>query len=157
MVASSECLNYCNEPWNNKNLYETYGPYIYSQFKDSIVYNVGTLAGKTEYMRDLTLNIFLSATNRPVPVVDQSVFNMLINLHPYKDIFRFASQSDAWACQAGTTADPSKLALFKPFLLEDEPVFKDGKVYTSAGEEFVIVHQYNRVPEWKPIVEKLYS
>jgi hypothetical protein len=46
---------------------------------------------------------------------------------------------------------------FRPNLLEPEPVFKDGIVYTSTGSPFVIVHQYDRVPEWKKFVQEKYE
>jgi hypothetical protein len=65
--------------------------------------------------------------------------------------------SDAFACQAGTVVDPSKIEHFRPNLTEKEPIFKDGKVYNADGEEFYIVHQYDRVPKWKESVMKKYS
>ena len=136
---------------------DAYPPYFYEEFKNNIIYNVGTLGGTSEYMKDLALNIFLSAMQRRIPIVDQAVFNVLIQTQPFKDITKFADMRDGWACQAGTIVDPSKIAQFKPYLLEDEPVFKDGIVYTSDGEKFTIVHQYDRVPEWKEAIEKRYA
>jgi hypothetical protein len=43
--------------------------------------------------------------------------------------------------------------------LEDEPVFSPdtGKVCNSSGKEFYIVHQYDRVPEWKKFVSEKYK
>jgi hypothetical protein len=105
----------------------------------------------------LCLNIFLSAINRPIPIVDQAVFNVLIQTLPFRDVIHFARQRDAWACQAGTTVDPSKIESFRPHLLEEEPDFIDGYVYTSTGKKFCIVHQYDRVPEWRKIIEARYK
>jgi hypothetical protein len=68
-----------------------------------------------------------------------------------------ASQSTGWACQAGTVADPTKIDSFRPNLLEPEPVFKDGIVQTYKGEPFCIVHQYDRVPEWKKFIKEKYN
>ena len=49
------------------------------------------------------------------------------------------------------------MAGFRPHLLEAEPSFVDGIVYTSKGKPFAIVHQYDRVPEWKKIVDEKYG
>jgi hypothetical protein len=64
---------------------------------------------------------------------------------------------DGWACQLGTTADPSKIDSFRPFLLEPSPKLESDKVVTSEGIEYTIVHQYDRVPEWKKVIEAKYD
>jgi hypothetical protein len=150
-------LKYKDEPWGNQNLYETFGPYIYTQFHENTIYNVGVLCGTAEYIKDLALNIFISAINRPIPIVDQSVFNFLVQTQPYKDVVLFTDHDDGFICHAGTTADPSKIEDFRPHLLESEPVFEDGIVKTSKGKPYYIVHQYDRVPEWKTFVEEKYK
>ena len=157
LVAGSESIRYKDESWGDQNLMETYGPYVYELFKDNIIYNVGTLGGTAEHVKDLVFNIYTNAINRPIAIVDQAVFNVLIQTQPYKDSIVFADQKDGWACQAGTTVDPSKIERFRPFLTEAEPIFEDGIVKTSLGEPFCIVHQYDRVPEWKKFVEKKYD
>lgn len=157
LVAGSESIRYKDESWGDQNLMETYGPYVYELFKDNIIYNVGTLGGTSEHIKDLVFNIYTNAINRPIAIVDQAVFNVLIQTQPYKDSIVFADQKAGWACQAGTTVDPSKIERFRPFLTEAEPIFEDGIVKTSLGEPFCIVHQYDRVPEWKKFVEKKYD
>jgi hypothetical protein len=44
-------------------------------------------------------------------------------------------------------------------LLEPSPKFRfeNGKVTTSTGKDFTIVHQYDRVPEWKKVIEEKYN
>ena len=157
LVVGSESVLYKDEPWGNENLMQTYGPYIYNNFKDNKIYNVGVIGGYSEYVKDLVFNIFSNATNRPIPIVDQAVFNVLIQTKPYKDVIYFAEQSDGWACQAGTTVDPSKIEQFRPFLTEAEPSFKEGIVWTSKETPFCIVHQYDRVPEWKKFIQEKYE
>lgn len=152
LVAGSESLRYKDEPWGDDNLKQTYGAYVYNLFKDNIIYNVGTIGGKSEYVKDLVFNIFSNAVNRPIPIVDQAVYNVLIQTQPYKDVTFFADQSTGWACQAGTTVDPSKIEKFRKNLTEKEPTFEDGVVKTSTGKPFCMVHQYDRVPEWKKFV-----
>jgi hypothetical protein len=157
IVAGSECLKYKDESWGNENLMQCYGPYVHNIFKENEIFNVGVLGGSAEYIKDLVFNIFTNATNRPIPIVDQAVFNVLIQTQPYKDVVLQATQASGWACQAGTVADPTKMDIFRPNLLEDEPIFVDGTVLTSTGKPFCIVHQYDRVPEWKQYVMEKYK
>ena len=157
IVAGSECLKYKDESWGNENLMQAYGSYVHNIFKENEIFNVGILGGSAEYIKDLVFNIFTNATNRPIPIVDQAVFNVLIQTQPYKDVVLQATQASGWACQAGTVADPTKMDTFRPNLLEDEPMFVDGEVLTSKGKPFCIVHQYDRVPEWKKFVMDKYK
>jgi hypothetical protein len=157
IVAGSESMLYKDEPWGDDNLRSCYGEHIHSIFKNNEIYNVGTLGGSAEYIKDLVFNIFSNATNRPIPIVDQAVYNVLIQTQPYKNITMFTPQSAGWAVQAGTTVDPSKIDMFRPFLTEAEPIFEDGVVKTSNGKPFCIVHQYDRVPEWKKFVMDKYK
>ena len=157
LVAGSEGMLYKDEPWGNDNLMQCYGEHVHNIFKHNEIYNVGTLGGSAEYIKDLVFNIFTNATNRPIPIVDQAVYNVLIQTQPYKDITLFAPQSSGWAVQAGTTVDPSKIDMFRPFLTESEPIFEEGIVKTSKGKAFCIVHQYDRVPEWKKFVMDKYN
>jgi hypothetical protein len=157
LVAGSEGMLYKDEPWGNDNLMQCYGEHVHNIFKHNEIYNVGTLGGSAEYIKDLVFNIFTNATNRPIPIVDQAVYNVLIQTQPYKDITLFTPQSSGWAVQAGTTVDPSKIDMFRPFLTEAEPIFEEGIVKTSKGKPFCIVHQYDRVPEWRKFVMSKYN
>ena len=157
LVFSSESIKYKDEPWGDQNLRETFGTQIYEDFKDNTIYNVGVLAGRGYAMKDLMMNIFASCLGRPIKICDQSTFNFLISQHPYLKTSKYAQSEDGWACQLGTTADPSKLEQFKPFLLEPLPKMVGDKVATSTGIEYTIVHQYDRVPEWRKVIEEKYD
>ena len=157
LVFSSESLKYKDEPWGRENLTQCYGQGIYEDFKNNTIFNVGVLAGRGYAMRDLVLQLFLNCINRPIPIVDQAVFNVMISRHPYLNSTMYTVSEDGWACQLGTTADPSKIDSFKPFLLEPSPKLEGDKVVTSTGIEYTIVHQYDRVPEWKKIIEAKYD
>lgn len=157
LMFASESILYKDEPWGNQNLVETFGEYFHSIFKNNLIFNVGVLAGRGDDMRDLACMIFNMSINRPIPIVDQSTFNFMISMAPYLYTSLYLKSEDAWACQLGTTADPSKIEQFKPLLEEPSPRFENGKVVTSVGKEFTIVHQYDRVPDWKSIIEKEYE
>ena len=157
LVFSSESMKYKDEPWGNQNLMETFGLQIYEDFKKNTIFNVGVLAGRGYAMKDLMMNIFASCMHRPIKICDQSTFNFLISQHPYLKTSKYTKSEDGWACQLGTTADPSKIEQFRPFLLEPSPKMVDDKVVTSTGIEYTIVHQYDRVPEWKKVIEAKYD
>jgi hypothetical protein len=130
---------------------------VYDRFKDNEIFNVGVLAGRGYALRDLILNIFLATQGRPIPICDQSTFNVMISMSPYRETSVYLRSEDAWAAQLGTTADPSKIYNFRPHLLEAEPILKNGKIATSEGNPFTIVHQYDRVPAWRHIIEAQYE
>ena len=154
LVIASEGLKYKDEPWGNENLFQAYGPYVYEKFKDNEIFNVGTFGGKSEYVKDMVFHIFTNGINRPIPICDQAVFNVLLNTQPFKDI---ATKTIQWAAELGTIMDPSKIEQFKPNLLCDEPIWEDDKLKYSDGLVFPIVHQYDRVPVLKKFVQEKYG
>ncbi len=156
IVATSECMKYKDEPWGNKNLEQTFGPYFHDYFKHNPIYNVGFFAGESTYIRDLCLNIFLMATNRPIPICDQSVFNVLMYNQIYQDCVYYTDMNEGLICHLGTVMDPTKTDSFRPYLLEKEPIFEDGLFKTHTGEVFVAAHQWDRTAH-KEEVEKIYG
>lgn len=172
MVCASEGLAYKDEPWGNKNLLDTFGPMVYDEIKDKLIYNVGTIAGLADEVRDLLVQIFFQSVNRPIPIVDQAVFNFIISMSAYDlEIIR-ATNTSGWAAQLGTTLeaikagagdigqivrqDPSKLDEYIKVYQDEQPVIKDGYV-TNGHVNFTIVHQWDRVPAVRKIVEDIYG
>lgn len=172
LVCSSEGLLYKDEPWGNKNLLDTFGSIIYNELKDNLIYNVGTIAGFYEEVTDFILNIFVMSINRPIPIVDQAVFNFLISHYPYKDeILKSTNESD-WAIQLGTTKDavesgagdigaivqqnPKMIDEYLKLYQDIQPKL-DGEAVTNGQVPYFIVHQWDRVPRIKQMVEKLYG
>lgn len=153
LVIASEGLKYKDEPWGNENLYQAYGPYVYEKFKNNTIYNVGTFGGKSEYVKDMVFNIFTNAINRPIPICDQAVFNVLVNTQPFKDVVK---ETIEWAAELGTIMDPSKIDSFRPNLLCKEPKFENG-LLKHHHTTYAIVHQYDRVPMLKKFVQERYE
>lgn len=155
ILAPSEGLTYENEPWGASNMRDGFGPYMWEEAKDYKIFNVGTIAGTSEAMRDLALLLYTMGEGRFIPN-DQSGFNILVNgsiIKPQK-----VPHDDGWACQCGVMLDPEKINRFRPYLLCPEPTTDDeGFVYTSTGELFTIVHQYDRVPAIADKIAKRYS
>lgn len=171
LIASSEGLKYEDEPWGNNNLREAFGPFFHNIYKSSIIQNVGTIAGEMAYVRDLLFMIFQMSINRPIPIVDQAVYNILIEQKPLKEYVRFTTNIDAWAIQLGTTAEavkagfgdigmsvaqnPSNMILYQSKYQDEQPdITEDGFVVNHKGNKFVIVHQYDRTAWKQKIMEK---
>lgn len=169
VVASSESIKYKDEPWGNQNIEQCFGPYFHDYFKNNQIYNVGVIAGESTAMRDICLNLFLMSTNRPIPIVDQAVWNAMLYTAPYQSIVKFTDMFDAWAVQLGTVMDPTKIDQFRWCLTEKEPKIVpiehpfdaigivDLKVTNAENEEFVIVHQWDRIPELNKYYRKKYG
>ena len=138
IVISTEGLLYKDEPWGNQNLQDVC-PYYYNDFKDKIIYNVGVIAGNLNALSDLYLNIY-----KPSGFVEQAYFNVYIHTYPIKDYIQFCQLASGFCCNLGTLMDPNKMELFRPLLLEKEPIFKDGLFKTHDEIPFVIAHQWER-------------
>ena len=173
IVASSEMIRYENEPWNNQNLLEAFGPFFHEKYKDMVVYNVGVLAGLTRPLKDLLFMIFQMSMGRPISVVDQVVFNVLLRQYPVWSIthFTYADDAEPWAIQLGTTEEAVKsgkgdlgmmyrnnLDAYRKLYIGDQPrLDDDGYVINSDGKRFCIVHQYDRTHAWKDKIIARYN
>jgi hypothetical protein len=160
ILASCESLEYQHEPWGNENLQNSF-PWVYHKLKSQPIWNCGVQAGVPSVMKDLWLNIYLLSVGSQhatkVHNPDQAAYNVLLNLEPYSSMTKFVMSEDAWACQAGTTVDPAKMQTFMPHLLEPQPLWDGHYATTSRGTRHYVLHQYDRIPAWKPVVEARYA
>ncbi len=155
LVVGCESLHFENEPWSAQTMQECYGPHVWQAYRRKLIYNAGTIAGEFRTMMDLCLQVYLLSPGDRMLYSDQQALNLLLGSEVYREITRFASSEDGWACQAGTTADPNLLQKVRPHLTCPAPRFDGEFVRTAGGEIFTLVHQYNRVPEWDiPLKEK---
>jgi hypothetical protein len=93
----------------------------------------------------------------PNQTPDQAALNILLSMDVYKNITNFAMSEDGWACQAGTTVDDRLLQHHRDKLVEPCPYLDGDIVKTNKGIPFVLVHQYDRIPEWNKIITKKYE
>ena len=159
--VACESIRYKDEDWGSHNLLKSFGPLIHDHCKDNLIYNAGTLSGKFDTMLDFFLNVYMSCGGAPMHVEggggpDQAAVNVLLNMEPYKSITNFAMSEDGYAAQLGTTG-PQSADKYGLKLVEVSPILLDDNICTSDGRIFPIVHQYDRVPEWKKIIEKKYE
>lgn len=170
MVASSEGMRYVNEPWGNQNLLETFGPYFHNIYKNNIIFNVGTIAGDHDYVTSMMFMIFQMSINRPIAIVDQAVYNVLLNTIPWSYDTFAAKNEDAWAIQLGTTLESIKsgkgdlgmaymnrIEDYHKIYEDEQPKLVDGFVVNQNNQKFCIVHQYDRTVAWKDSIIERYS
>lgn len=148
IIAQSEAIKIKDEAWNRDNIIKNFGQYFYMDVMENEVFNVGLLAGTTEYIKDLCFALFQMSSNRPDWVADQAAYNMLLSYKPWSDVAIKLKLEDGWAINAHVTNKPDQMKQFEPYLLEQRPQMKDGVVINAQGKAFTIVHQYDRVPEW---------
>ena len=130
-------MRYQDEPWGNRNLLETFGPFVHEKYKNREMYNVGVLAGTRQAIQELSQTIYEMSHGRKIQIVDQAVFNFIINQHIFSaHVLKLPSEA-GWAAQLGTTGE-TKMA----------ELGNEHKVFTSDGStEFSILHQYERIPD----------
>lgn len=157
IIAPQESIAYEHEKWGSQNLLQSYGGDIYSAFCKNTIINAGTIAGEFDTMVDLFLTVYLASKGGASINPDQAALNIILNTKAYRDITYFAPANAGWACQAGVTADPNKIAGYRPHLTEAEPVFDGNTVRTATGVPFTLVHQYDRVPAWRDALLKKYG
>jgi hypothetical protein len=75
----------------------------------------------------------------------------------FKELIQIVSSEEGWCCQLGTTLDPKVKDKYAPFLLEPTPTLIEDVITTSSGKEYILIHQYDRIPEWKSILENKYK
>lgn len=174
MISSSEGLRYEDEPWGNTNLLQAFGPYFHNLYKSAVINNVGVIAGESLYVRDMFFMIFQMSINRPILIVDQAVYNVLLQQKPFKNIMKQTYNSDSWAIQLGTTLeavksgfgdigqsvlqDPRNLDSYMTKYFDFQPQVDDeGYVVSDNKTKYVIVHQYDRTPAWKNKIMEKYN
>jgi hypothetical protein len=153
IVSSGEAIRIKDEDWNRNNIIKNFGEYFYEEIKDKIVQCVGVLAGQTHYMKDLAFYIYQMSMNRPDWVADQAAYNMIIHHTPWSQLTMHTDLSQAWTINGHVTNYEPDMEKFGPHLLEGRPYVDNNQIVNENGQPFYIVHQYDRVREWKKIIE----
>jgi hypothetical protein len=173
LVASSEGMQYKNEPWGNNNLLEAFGPFYHNLMKDNLIYNVGVIGGDYYHVRGLLSLIFQLSINRPIRIVDQAVYNYIINTEPFVNDTMFTTNQDAWAIQLGTTLeavrcgsgdlgqayirDEAARVKYLESYVDQGIIIEDGIVKDLEKQPYCIVHQYDRIHDLNMKIQQLYG
>jgi hypothetical protein len=155
LFAFSECVKLKDDPWAVVNTGSSFPMEWQLGLSEKISYCAGTIVGDLESMRDLFIQIYRwsKTTANPGQLSDQAAFNILINLEQFRTSTQLVNQEKGFATQLGTVwVKRNELPITEP-----TPIYKDGKFYNQNGEEFVIVHQYDRDPKIKQEILNLYK
>lgn len=138
ILVPSEYVTYENEPWNQNNALQNYGPYVYHYvLKDKPACNVGSFACTADICADFCLIMYLMSNN--IGHADQPAFNILTSTL-LKDRTQTVDFNDSWALQIGAIINN----------VHDIAAFDNGIVTNrKTTTPYCIVHQYDRVPEYK--------
>jgi hypothetical protein len=155
LFAFSESVYLKDDPWAVVNTGSSFPMEWELGIKDKISYCAGTIIGDRNTIRDLFIQIYRwsKTTANPGQLSDQAAYNVLINLEQFRTITKFVRQEAGFATQLGTVwMKKNELPILEP-----TPIYKDGKFYNQNGDEFVIVHQYDRDPKIKKEINELYK
>lgn len=155
ILAFSECIKLKDDPWAVVNSGTTFPMEWEFGMKNEISYCAGTIVGKKESIRDLFIDIYRwsKTTSNPEQLSDQAAYNILLRLNHYKNSVDFVEQERGFATQLGTVL----INKYKFPLIEPTPIYKNNKFYNQNGDEFVIVHQYDRDIKIKEEIKNLYK
>jgi hypothetical protein len=155
LFAFSECVKLKDDPWAVVNTGSSFPMEWQLGLSDKISYCAGTIVGDLESMRDLFIQIYRwsKTTANPGQLSDQAAFNVLLNLEQFRTSTQLVNQEKGFVTQLGTVwCKKDELPILEP-----TPIYKDGKFYNQNGDEFVIVHQYDRDPKIKQEIIELYK
>jgi hypothetical protein len=155
ILAFSECMIMQNEPWTCINSGTTFPMEWEFGMKDQISYCAGTIVGKKNAIKDLFIEIYRwsKTTANPEQLSDQAAYNVLLHLEHFKNSVQFVTQEQGFVTQLGTVwIKKNEIPLLEP-----TPIYKDDKFYNKKGEEFTIIHQYDRDPYLKTQIKNLYK
>ena len=154
IMAFSECVHFKDDSWAVVNAGTSY-PMEWEWLQHKISYCAGTIVGKGFALKDLFIEIYrwsLTTANTG-QLSDQAAYNVLINLNHFKENVQFVEQEAGFVTQLGTVwVKKTELLITEP-----TPIYKNGKFYNQNGQEFVIVHQYDRDPKVKQEIINLYK
>lgn len=152
ITMPSENVLFKDEPWNMGMVQQLFGPIIADKLKNRAACNSGTFFGPSYLMKDFLLNMFLVERDFASTGSDQPTMNVLGHNSEHVNVLPMRA---GWAFQCGTTIDPTKnLPQITPL---DYKIYPNGILTLSTDVPYVLLHQYERVPALKKLVEKRYA
>lgn len=154
ILAFSECVKFKDDSWAVVNAGTSF-PMEWEWLQDKVSYCAGTIVGKGYALKDLFIEIYrwsLTTANHG-QLADQAAYNVLINLNHFKENVQFVNQEEGFVTQLGTVfMKRNELPILEP-----TPMYNDTKFYNQNGDEFVIVHQYDRNEQIKQEIYQKYK
>lgn len=174
IIVGSENFRYNDEPWSNNNMAHAFGYYFLEKMKNRPIYCAGVIAGEMADIRDFCLNLWLVCRGLNPHVQggggpDQAALNILLSNDIYKNKTFFLEPVSGFILHAGTSMPAIKAGSggigetynrdpkFKINFIKDLDIEMKNDIVTVNGKNVCILHQWDRVPEWKKALEKKYG
>jgi hypothetical protein len=161
LFLTAEGVLVSEEPWNADVIKKVFGDEI-NTCKHQEIFCSGVIGGKKDALIELYRNMFEKCENGTDDhnIKDQAALILMIANNQI-DNFQTLTLNDAWAMHCATSG-PTEF--FEKWGMKNNiqtrynvPIMLNNEVCTSDGRKFDIVHQFNRVPEWKQILTKDYE
>ena len=154
IFLGSESILYQDETWGRDNMRACY-PLQAESMMNKEIYNAGSFSGKAGILKYFCYEVYLKALEGQFFNPDQAALNILAHTKWF-DNCAFLKQEHGYSVQCGTVKDPEKVKYYKNFLLEGSPILQDDLVQYK-NIILMIVHQYNRVPQFNGFLRHKYS
>lgn len=174
IVLGSENLRYKDEPWGANNMKQSFGQYFYDQMQNEEIFCAGVVTGQFASITDFCLNLWLICRGVPAQIAggggpDQAAMNMLIAMEHISYLTSRTNPTDGWVVHAGTSMPAIKAGsggigqaykqnpnMDLPFVHDINYTVSNNEVHAN-GKRITVVHQWDRVPEWKQLIEEKYG
>ena len=174
LIVGSENLNYKDEPWGRNNLQKSFGQYFYDDMADTEIFCAGVIGGGLDTLRDLCLNIWFMCRGSQPRIdggggPDQAALNILLDMDVYGFSTMFTNPTNGWVLHSGTSLPAIKAGsggigeayyhnpnMDLPFVRDVDCKIENGMVVVD-DKTVTIVHQWDRVPAWKKLIEEKYG
>ena len=174
ILLGSENLKYKDEPWGANNMKQAFGQYFYDKMEDNEIYCAGVIAGDFELIKDFCLNLWMICCGAQARVPggggpDQAALNLLTTMKPMGHYFHLTNPTDGWVVHAGTSMEAVKAGsggigeayrqnpnMLLPFIHDVNYTISNDQIHAN-GKKITVVHQWDRVPAWKELIENKYG
>lgn len=157
LFAFSECVRLKDDDWATVNCGTSF-PMEWEYIKDEISYCAGSIAGTTNAIADLFIEIYRwsKTSANPTQLSDQAAYNILLRMEHFKSITQYVPQSSGFITNLGTVL--IKKDYFKENLTEPTPIIDGSQIINPhTHHPFYVVHQYDRDPNLKEVIINEYT
>ena len=174
ILVGSENMTYGNEPWGRNNMAKSFGDYFLERKKGDPIFCAGVIAGDMINIKDFCLNLWLICRGLNPYVEggggpDQAAMNIMLDLETYRCVTLFTGPGSGWVLHAGTSMPAIEAGsggigqayrmnpnMIIDFLDKMQYDIVDGTI-NIFDKKVTVLHQWDRVPSWKKIIEEKYG
>lgn len=176
IIVAKEGFTYDIEPWSKNNMKQSYGEQMFDKMKDYPIYCAGVIAGEKNLFQFLMLclsSLGFTAPQHPLGGggPDQAALNILLHSEVWKSfVYETEEVIHAGTSLPGIKAGNGDIGMSyrnSPEVLEyyqsnynrsDIPENLSSNIINKKIDRpYVIVHQYNRIPEWNTEIQNEYK